>query len=1125
MPEAVAPFRLRLTGEAIGVHGDGRVLVLERKDALLLAYLAIEGPTARAVLATMLWPDVDDERARSNLRQRLFRLRRALGFELLEGAVVAGLRSDVVVDLAEADACAGELLSGVAEADAGGLAPWLAATREHRKTARIESLARQASALEGEGQLALALATAQQLVEVDATSEHTHRRVMRLHYLRGDRAAALAAFDHCCDVLERVLGVAPEAETEALRARIEASPAPASQGARRPLPVSVLRPPRLIGRAREWEVLAANWSAGAVTTIAGEAGMGKTRLTSDFAQAHPGVLLIDARPSDLYVPHALLSRLLRLLLERAGGRLPLETAGVLARVLPELGRAARTDPEADPVRFVNAVEALARQAQADGMTGVIVDDLQYADAASLDVLRQLAAADIPLRWIVALRPVELGLEAQAFYDELLAGATAQSLVLRPLDEAQIAELIDTLGIAELDGAALAHALARHTGGNPLYLLETLKLMLVPGLPVARSPASQGAIVALQLPKALNVTRLIAQRISRLSGLAVKLARCAAIAGVDFSSELAAHVLGVRALDLADAWTELEGAQLLRDSAFTHDLVAEAARESVPAPIERQLHAEMAAFLESRHAEPARVAQHWLDAGDEARALPSLLAAADRAAAAWRSAEEGRLLMRAAQIAASTGVDRAATFAMLLRASQAHERSDVGSTDHVAVLDALDATAHEPAELASACLARSTMQAQQGDATASEASARAGLQTIGGESGPGADAVTIDLAAALANALMLLERPAEAVDVLHDIEPRLVALADRQRQVNHYGTLGVALDVADRHAQAEQAHRRALAMARALQDRAAELTTLNNLAVNLAETGRFATALEPLQDAYRLRESSPELLTAALHLEMSLGDVLRCVGEFRESLTWLDRALPIIGEHAPRLLVAVHNQQALTWLHLGQYARAEQLLRQSVATTGTLPAVLAKAHLLLARCALAQAQHSVGADALGAARLLLNSSARFAAYAQGELLATRFGEPDAGYRLATAVVLQAGNRQMQGIRMAGLACAARCALACGHTSVAVGHAVEALALWPEHLPDDFYIGEVWLAAANSLLAASDPRLADVLQRATDWISSAARDRVPEEFRSSFLNRNPFNLALIALAGRHDITAAR
>ena len=1102
MPESDAPFRLRLIGEAVGLHGDGRRLVFERKDALLLAYLAIEGPTPRSMLSTLLWPDVDDERARSNLRQRLFRLRKSLGFDLLEGAVVAGLRADVAIELGSADPGAAELLSGVSDTDAGGLAPWLAAAREHRRAARIETLARMASVQEGEGQLALALVSAQQLVELDATSEHAHRRVMRLHYLRGDRAAALAAFDHCCDVLERVLGVAPDPETEALRARIEASPSPAPEHTRRPLPISVLRPPVLIGRAPEWDALAANWAVGAATALSGEAGMGKTRLSRDFAQAHPGVLLLDARPGDLRVPHALLSRLLRQLSERSGGQVP---------------------PEGDPVRFVGAVEVLVRQAHAEGLAGVIVDDLQYADAASLDVLRHLVAANIPLRWIVTLRPVELGPEAQAFHDELLADPSAQSLALRALDEAQIAALIDTLELAELDGAALAPALARHSGGNPLYLLETLKLMLVPAAASARTPAASVARVAAQLPRAGNVTRLIGQRIGRLSGSAIKLARCAAIAGIDFSSELAAHVLGVRPLDLADAWTELEAAQLLRDSAFTHDLVAEAARDSVPAPIARQLHAEMAAFLETRQAEPARVAQHWLDAGNEARALPSLLAAADRAAAAWRSAEEGRLLRRAAQIAAQAGADPAAAFAMLLRANEACERSDVGGADHIAVLDALDAAAQEASSIASARLARASMQAQQGDGAVSEATARAGLQALGNEGDGRCDALRVDLATALANALMLQERPAEAVDVLRDVEPRLIALADQPRQVNHYATLGVALDVAGRHAPAEQAHRHALALARARQDRPSELTILNNLAVSLAETGRFTAALDQLHDAYRLRESAPELLTAALHLEMSLGDVLRCVGDFRESLAWLERALPVIGEHAPRLLAAVHNQQALTWLHLGQHARAWQLLQPSLAGRYTLPAVRAKSQLLLARCALAQGQHDAAAQALGAAQALLSASARFATYAQAELLATRFAEPDAAYRAAIAVVMQAGQRQMQGVRMAGLACAARCALACGHTMVAVGHAAEALALWPEHLPDDFYIGEVWLAAADAFHAAGDIRLVEVLRSASAWIYSAAQERVPEAFRDSFLNRNLFNRELIAMAGRHGIGA--
>jgi len=264
-------------------------------------------------------------------------------------------------------------------------------------------------------------------------------------------------------------------------------------------------------------------------------------------------------------------------------------------------------------------------------------------------------------------------------------------------------------------------------------------------------------------------------------------------------------------------------------------------------------------------------------------------------------------------------------------------------------------------------------------------------------------------------------------------------------------------------------------------------------------------------------------SVALFLEASLGDVLRCVGEFGESLGWLERALPIVAEHAPRFVIGVHNQHALTWLHLGQHARASQLLQQALEIGGAPPAFRAKTHLLLARYAFAQAHPRAGASAasLCAARSLVNASARYATHAQAELLASRLVEPEAAYRITTAVVLQAGSRQMQGVRMAGLAGAARSALACGHTTVAVAHAVEALALWPEHVPDDFYIGEVWLTAAECMQAADDPRLADVLGSATAWIGSAARDRVPEEFRDSFLNRNPFNRELIAMASRHRI----
>ena len=96
-----------------------------------------------------------------------------------------------------------------------------------------------AAKLERDGQIALALQYGERLLADDPLREHAHRQLMRLHYLRGDRAAALGAFERCRDLLKRELATAPGKETLELAALIESSdalpsPAPVAK------PVSVL---------------------------------------------------------------------------------------------------------------------------------------------------------------------------------------------------------------------------------------------------------------------------------------------------------------------------------------------------------------------------------------------------------------------------------------------------------------------------------------------------------------------------------------------------------------------------------------------------------------------------------------------------------------------------------------------------------------------------------------------------------------------------------------------------------------------------------------------------------------------------------------------------------------------
>ena len=98
-------------------------------------------------------------------------------------------------------------------------------------------------------------------------------------------------------------------------------------------------------------------------------------------------------------------------------------------------------------------------------------------------------------------------------------------------------------------------------------------------------------------------------------------------------------------------------------------------------------------------------------------------------------------------------------------------------------------------------------------------------------------------------------------------------------------------------------------------------------------------------------------------------------------------------------------------------------------------------------------------------------------------------------------------------MDALICAARAATAGGRRTVAASHALEALGLWPEHVPDSHYIGELWLAALDSVddVAVSNAILGD----AVGWITATAA-RLPDAFRASFLDRNPLNRALLTRA---------
>ncbi|RIH88521.1 putative PEP-CTERM system TPR-repeat lipoprotein [Calidithermus terrae] len=635
----MAGHRLRLLGEAtLGVEGRSPVR-LERKVAGVLAYLALEGPTPRSRLAGLLWPDTAERTARNNLAQALRRLRQAAGgYEAAGGGevlkLVEGLEADAAQLVlfsfqgryAEALGLEGELLRGHDYDDCPDFADWLLAEREHLLGLWREALAQEAERLEVKGELRGALALAERLFQADPVSEAGCRRVMRLCYLLGDRGAALSAYHRLEVALHRETGLKPLPETQALAQEIAAGvrvSLPPAQ-AWPEVPLALLHPPVLVGREREWALLEEAWEAGKVVFIAGEAGVGKSRLLRDFV-AHKGTYAwFSARPGDEGTPFAFQARAWREALGRYPDlALPPWARQELARILPDLFPEA-PPPWQDVGDKLRLFEAMAELVRGLGkhVEGLVVDDLQHTDPASLEAGAYLASRFVPAppgvpRSLNAYRRGELSPEAEAGVERLVEAGLAVRVELEPLAPAGVEALLASLGLPGLKPARLAPQLWRRTGGNPFFILETLRAFWEAG------GAPEGRLYFL-MPK--RVKGLIARRLQGLSAAALRLAQAAAMAGDDLTLELAAGILRRRPLDLAGPWAELEAAQILRQGRFAHDLLLETVREGIPAPIQAHLHRQIALSLEQTGAHPARIAQHWLLAGREEAAARCWLVA-------------------------------------------------------------------------------------------------------------------------------------------------------------------------------------------------------------------------------------------------------------------------------------------------------------------------------------------------------------------------------------------------------------------------------------------------------------------------------------------------------------------
>ncbi len=1098
MPE----IRLRLATHPELRHG-GHAAPLMAADALMLAWLALQGPTPRARMAELLWPDSDPAAARAALRQRLYSLRRHAGVELVSGQAVLALAEGVSHDLADADT----LLHGERAHAAGALADWLHGERDRRRSQRQARWTQRIQQAEQAGDPAAALRLAQEWLLAEPELEAAHRELVRRHYLLGDAVAARTAYQRCEQMLRRTLDVAPGAETQALRQLLDATvpaPRPAAPAAGAGLPLALMRPPRLVGRDAELAAAQAAWAQGHVVALVAEAGMGKTRLLQHLVPLHAagrGALRVSARPGDAGVPWSTLARLLRAEPQTQGTGRPgaVPPPPVLAAIAAEPGTAL-AQPQR-PASRGELQQALQQWIERQHDVAVVaLDDLHFADGASLQLLQGLldeAGTRPGPAWALGYRPAEPGGALHQLHDGLHETLRLHAVALAPLDEPALAELVDSLGLPGLSGARLAPALRQRTGGNPMFVLETLK---------------QGVGPAGELARPHSVTRLIERRLAQLSPQALALARCAAVAGRDFDIALASEVLQTPALALADAWAELEAAGVLREQAFAHDLVFEAALGSVPVPIARHLHGELAVRLQARAGTaPATLARHWLAAGQPARAAPFLEQAAEAAARAYDVNESARLWGQLAEMHQSAGQPEAA-FEAALAAANALRTQTTGAALQTAIAR-VQALARTPLQRAAVAKQLAEQALERGELATAEAEAAAGVQALGDDAPVAPRAALLNLHGvllrrqerlppsrqALQQALGLLRAaPADAPGVA----PQLPAVLNN---------LGLTLQDMDLHLEAAACLQEAA-------ERQADPTTrarvLNNLSISLEERGQVQLAHEQRLAAARAVAGSGSLVEAMLAI--SLGASARNLCRYREALSHLERARALAQGQQHHRQEDRLRQLASLWLALGRPNLAREVLDEAA----TLPG--GEAHVIgvvQARLALALRQPE-------RARALLDAAERAWSAGGGQRMLRRL-------RLLQAQVLppeQALPLLEQALASPTLAASAGAALPL-HVRLAqvclvlgdaarAHRAAERAADWLLAVhPLEMTPGEVWLTLAQAAQAVGDEAQARAaVRQGLGFVEQVVAEQLDAVYHEGWRRQNPVNAALAALGAR-------
>ena len=612
-------------------------------------------------------------------------------------------------------------------------------------------------------------------------------------------------------------------------------------------------------------LLAAQAGRGTTVLVAGEAGIGKTRLILELARVAG-----DAGFEQLF-GHSI---------ELVGAELPFQPFAEALRPIGEPWRAADASPWSQLRVFEETLALLVNHARSAPLL-LVLEDLHWADASTLDLVSFLAhhLHDCPIMLLASCRvdEPESARRMSRLADGIRRSTSGLRIELRPLDGADMSSLVATHGVKPLSPAA-TRAIITRAEGNPFFAEELLA--------ASESPGGR-------LPDSLR--DLLMLRLDRLGLETQGVLRLAAAAGREISFTLLHDTTGLADAELRMTLREsVEHGVLVADQEasrfrFRHALLAEAIYATILPGEREEIHGRLAEGLAGNaDVSPGELAPHWAAAGRSTEALVASVAAAAEAEAVFGLTEARSHLERA-----------------LALWDQVPDASEAARLD-----------------LASLCSWAASTASRTGAAPRAVALTERAIELTDESS-----AALPGLHQALARYLHESGRTGAGLAELERAVALVPAQPPTRERASALAGLGSGLRRAWRFSESLEVSETALALAREVDAPDSTIRALETLGSDLAYLGHADEGLAHLRQALEVSADSGEP-EAVLTAYISLTDVLTMLGRPREAARIGKEGLETIRPYAIDSTVLMSNYiEALT--ASGAWREAERASAESL----------------------------------------------------------------------------------------------------------------------------------------------------------------------------------------------------